>query len=152
MLLSLSFFLYVWRARKLCFNLLLVAITMLIIHPQYPHCHAPIYHLPFITTPHSMHGRHPHPSSPSLLPSPAAMAATSLGCHGTAATAHLSMVPPALGASLWRGYPGGGASWRWWCLGLAHDENWFGLKLKHPTQVDVKMMPWACPWRELIWA
>ena len=41
-------------------------ITMLIIHPQYPHYHAPIYHLPFFTTPHSMHGCHPHPSPPSL--------------------------------------------------------------------------------------
>ena len=31
-----------------------------------------------------------------------------------------------------------GKPWKRWCLGLAHDENWFGLKLKHPTQVDVK--------------
>ena len=117
-----------------------------------------------VLTPHSMHGRHPHPSSPSLflslavilLPhphvrnladlaahhahvqlastgipkaarlhacvpctqaapslifllhaphrqgacsSPATMAATSSGCHRTAATAPLSMVPPTMGAS-----------------------------------------------------
>ena len=109
MLLFLPYFWFVLRAMKLCFNLLLMAITMLIIHPQYPHCHAPIYHLPFITTPHSMHGRHPHPSSPSLIfllhtrrqrgpcPSPAAINGSS---QGTAAAAPLSMVPPALGASL----------------------------------------------------
>ena len=65
MLLSLSYFWFVLRAMKLCFNLLIMAITMLIIHPQYPHCHAPIYQLHFITIPRSMHGRHPHPSSPS---------------------------------------------------------------------------------------
>ena len=163
---------------KLCFNLLLMVITVLIIHPQYPHCHAPIYQLHFITIPRSMHGCHPHPSSqspflsltaipilhprarnlvylaahhprvqlistgspkaarlhacvpcmqaaPSLIffccmhrvdkasaphqpPSPApamqafapaTMAAASLGFHGTAATAPLSMVSPVVGAS-----------------------------------------------------
>ena len=31
-----------------------------------------------------------------------------------------------------------GKPWRRWCLGLAHDENWFGLKLKYPAQLDVK--------------
>ena len=48
-------------------------ITMLIIHPQYPHYHAPIYHLPFVTTPHSMHGCHPYPSPPILFLSLAAI-------------------------------------------------------------------------------
>ena len=178
MLLFLSYFWFVLRAMKLCFNLLLMAITMLIIHPQYPHCHAPIYQLHFITIPRSMHGRHPHPSSPSPFLSlaaipiphpharnlvylaahharvqlistgtpkaarlhvwdpcmqaassltsslhaprqqgacsphqppspapamrafaPATMAVASSGCYGTAATAPLSMVPPAVGAS-----------------------------------------------------
>ena len=65
MLLSLSYFWLVLRAMKLCFNLLLMAITVLIIHPQYPHRHAPIYQLHFITIPRSMHDRHRHPSSPS---------------------------------------------------------------------------------------
>ena len=65
MLLSLSYFWFVLRAMKLCFNLLLMVITVLIIHPQYPHRHAPIYQLHFITIPRSMHGCHPHPSSQS---------------------------------------------------------------------------------------
>ena len=59
------------------FTHLLMTITMLIIHPQYPHCYAPIYPAPciihptlcslnpsnplhFITISRSMHGYHPH--------------------------------------------------------------------------------------------
>ena len=141
----------------------------------------------FVLTPHSMHGRHPHPSSPSLFLSLAAVllphphernlvdlaahhvhvqlastgtpkaarlharvlcmqaapslifllrtwcqqgpcsspAAITRSSQGTAAAAHLSMVLPALGASIWRGYPGGGTG---------H---------KHQAQALKKMMPWA---------
>ena len=57
--------------------------------PQYPHCHALIYQLHFITIRHSMHGRHPHLSSPSsflslvdiLIPHPRARNLVYLAAH-----------------------------------------------------------------------
>ena len=135
MLLSLSFFFwFVWRAMKLCFNPTFHAWPPPSPSFPIPHFFCCIHDVNEAPAPHQP----PSPAPAMRAFAPAATAATSLGRHGTAVAAPLSMVPPALGASLWRGYPGGGASWRWWCLGLAHDENWFGLKLKHPAQVDAK--------------
>ena len=92
----------------------------------------------------------PSPAPAMRAFAPATMAATSSGCHGTAATAPLSMVPPAVGASseddiqAERQAEKEMKSWDW--VRSPAQACWWRATSSQISGLWGEWMPWACPW------